>query len=150
MCEVAIKFPPHQALPDGYKVEWWEADERFHWVIDENQYSVPFTDKWQAYGSAWKHSNALKKIAAEIETKHNCKVLTITYAQLLSLCVRVKIQFSEDFLYKPFDELPKPETIVFSERTITFFKRVDLFDCINSNKQNESKNEKDTKGTRQT
>lgn len=72
----------------------------------------------------------LKKISDEIEQKYNCKVMSISFAQLLSLCVNVKIQFNEDFLYKPFDELPKPETIVFSERSIIFFKRVDLFDCV--------------------
>ena len=72
----------------------------------------------------------LKKISDEIEQKYNCKVISISYAQLLSLCVHVKIQFNDDFVYKPFDELPKPETIVFSERSIIFFKRVDLFDCV--------------------
>jgi hypothetical protein len=72
----------------------------------------------------------LKKISAEIEQKYNCKVISITYAQLLSLCVRCKIQFNDDFVYKPFEVLPKPDTIVFSERSISFTKRVDLFDCI--------------------
>lgn len=72
----------------------------------------------------------LKNISAEIEKKYHCKVIDISYAQLLSLCVRVKIQFNEDFLYKPFDDLPKPETVIFSEKQITFLKRVDLFDCV--------------------
>lgn len=75
----------------------------------------------------------LKDISNEIEKKYDCKVISISFAQLLSLCVHVKIQFNEDFLYKPFDELPKPETIVFSERSIIFYKRVDLFDCIKKN-----------------
>lgn len=43
----------------------------------------------------------------------------------------VKIQFNDDFLYKPFSEgLPSPETICFSEKSMTFFRRVDLFDCV--------------------
>ena len=71
----------------------------------------------------------LQKISSEIEVSYNCKVISISYAQILSLCVRVKIQFNDDFLYKPFDSLPKPDIIVFSERSITFTKRVDLFDC---------------------
>lgn len=72
----------------------------------------------------------LKNISNEIEQKYDCKVISISLVQILSLCVQVKIQFNEDFLYKPFDELPKPESIVFSERSIVFFKRVDLFDCV--------------------
>ena len=72
----------------------------------------------------------LDKISKEIEQKYKCKVLSIDFAQLLSLCVRFKIQVSDDFLYKPFEELGKPETIVFSERSMTFYRRVDLFECI--------------------
>ena len=72
----------------------------------------------------------LKKISAEIEQKYDCKVISIRYAQLLSLCVMVKIQFNEDFLYKPFESLPTPETICFSERSINFTRRVDLYECV--------------------
>jgi hypothetical protein len=72
----------------------------------------------------------LKNISAEIERKYDCKVLSISYAQLLSLCVSVKIQFHEDFIYKPFEGLASPSTICFSERSINFTKRVDLFDCV--------------------
>lgn len=75
----------------------------------------------------------LKNISSEIEKKYNCKVMSIRYAQLLSLCVMVKIQFNDDFLYKPFDDMPKPETICFSERSMNFTKRVDLFDCVKNN-----------------
>jgi len=75
----------------------------------------------------------LKYISNEIEKKHDCKVISISFVQLLSLNVYVKIKFNEDFLYKPFDGLPKPETIVFSERSIIFYKRVDLFDCVKKN-----------------
>jgi hypothetical protein len=73
----------------------------------------------------------LKSISKEIEKNYDCKVLTINYAQLLSLCVMVKIQFNEDYLYKPFSSgLPTPEFLCFSERTMTFFRRVDLFNCV--------------------
>lgn len=72
----------------------------------------------------------LNAIAKEIEGKYNCKAVEIRFAQLISLCVYFKIQFNDDFLYKPFDDLPKPEMICFSERTASFYRRVDLFDCV--------------------
>jgi hypothetical protein len=72
----------------------------------------------------------LKSIAKEIEEKYNCKVVGIRFAQLISLCVDFKIQFNDDFLYKPLEDLPKPEMIWFSERTASFYRRVDLFDCV--------------------
>jgi hypothetical protein len=72
----------------------------------------------------------LKNISDEIEKKYNCKVLDISFAQLLSLCVMFKVQFNDDFLYKPFDDLSKPDTICFSEKSARFTKRVDLFDCV--------------------
>ena len=51
-----VNFNKLQRLPQGYKVEWWEADEHFHWVIDEDNYSCAFATKWDAYRSAWEHS----------------------------------------------------------------------------------------------
>jgi len=72
----------------------------------------------------------LKKITKEIEQKYDCKVLNIRYDQLLSLCITAKMQFNEDFLYKPFDNMPKPDYISFSDRTISITKRVDLFECV--------------------
>lgn len=72
----------------------------------------------------------LNAIAKEIEEKYNCKVVKIRFVQLISLCVNFKIQFNDDFLYKPFEDLPKPEMIWFSERTASFYRRVDLFDCV--------------------
>lgn len=72
----------------------------------------------------------LKEISNEIEAKWNCKVLSINYAQLLSLCVMFKVQFNDDFLYKPFEGLPTPSTICFSEKSANFTKRVDLFECV--------------------
>lgn len=72
----------------------------------------------------------LKEIAKEIEQKWNCKVMSIRYAQLLSLCVMFKVQFNDDFLYKPFEGLSTPSTICFSEKSANFTKRVDLFECV--------------------
>ncbi len=72
----------------------------------------------------------LKNISNEIESNFNCKVVSIRFAQLISLCVDVKIKLHDDFIYKPFDELPKPDMICFSERTVSFYKRVDLFECM--------------------
>ena len=77
----------------------------------------------------------LKEISKEIEGKYNCKVISIRYAELLSLCVRVKIQFNDDFIYQPFKSLPTPEFICFSERSVEFLRRVDLYDCVRKNPQ---------------
>lgn len=73
----------------------------------------------------------LKKISEEIEEKHNCKVVHIKYAQLLSLCIMAKIQFNDDFHYEP--EWLKHysiSTICFSEKSINVVRRVDLFECV--------------------
>lgn len=72
----------------------------------------------------------LKQISDEIEAKFDCKVIDIRFAQLISLCVNFKIKFNEDFIYKPFEGLPSPDMICFSEKTASFYKRVDLFDCV--------------------
>lgn len=73
----------------------------------------------------------LKQIAKEIEDKHNCKVVSIHFAELLSLCIMAKLQFNEDFHYKP-EWLDKYSisTICFSEKSINITRRVDLFDCV--------------------
>lgn len=76
----------------------------------------------------------LQKIKAEIEEKHECKVLSIRYAELLSLCVMAKIQFKEDFHYEPeWLKYYSISTICFSERSINITRRVDLFDCVKEN-----------------
>ena len=81
----------------------------------------------------------LKQISAEIEQKHNVKVIDIRLVQLISLCVDVKVQFEIDSIYKPFDEMPTPYLITFSNKTASFYKRVDLFDCVkNKLKSNEN------------
>ena len=58
MEEYIIKFAKHQKLPEGYRVEFWTCDERYHWVIDENIYSCAFSTRWQAYRSAWFNYNS--------------------------------------------------------------------------------------------
>lgn len=78
----------------------------------------------------------LKNISKEIAKKYDCEVLSIKYAELLSLCVNVKIKMNEDFIYKPFENMPTPDTICFSEKTLSFHKRVDLFDCVKNNNLN--------------
>lgn len=78
----------------------------------------------------------LKNISKEIEKKYNCKVVSIRYAELLSLCVDVKIKMNDDFIYQPFRNMPTPDTICFSEKTLSFYKRVDLFDCVKNNNLN--------------
>ncbi len=76
----------------------------------------------------------LKEISKEIEKKHNCKVVSIRYAELLSLCIMAKIQFNEDFHYEPeWLKYYSISTICFSERTINITRRVDLFDCVKNN-----------------
>jgi hypothetical protein len=78
----------------------------------------------------------LKLISKEIEEKYNCKVISIRIVRILSLCVDFKVQFNDDFLYKPFEDLPKPEMICFSDKTASFYKRVDLFDSVKNYSKN--------------
>lgn len=76
----------------------------------------------------------LKNISEEIEEKHDCKVLNIRYAQLLSLCVIAKIQFNKDFHYEPkWLNHYSISTICFSEKSIQITRRADLFDCVKKN-----------------
>lgn len=73
----------------------------------------------------------LEKISKEIEEKHNCKVISIRLAELLSLCIMAKIQFNEDFHYQPeWLKYYSISTICFSEKTINITRRVDLFECM--------------------
>ena len=73
----------------------------------------------------------LKLISKEIEEKHNCKVIKIHFAELLSLCIMAKIQFKEDLHYEPeWLKYYSISTICFSEKSINITRRVDLFECI--------------------
>jgi hypothetical protein len=51
-----VTFARHQRLPAGYSVEWWEADEMYHWVVSGDLYSVPCCCRWMAYRGAQKHA----------------------------------------------------------------------------------------------
>jgi hypothetical protein len=72
----------------------------------------------------------LKMISQEIEKHLNCKVVSIHFAELLSLCVMFKVIFNEDFIYKPSYKYGNPSTICFSEKSMNFTYRVDLFECM--------------------
>jgi hypothetical protein len=52
---VNIKFSKNQKLPPNYKIEWWESDEFYHWVIDRDIYSIPYSNRFMAYRRAWLH-----------------------------------------------------------------------------------------------
>lgn len=54
----AITFAKHQPLPPGYRVEWWEQDEQYHWIISEDVYSEGCSDRWAAWRGAWAHYRA--------------------------------------------------------------------------------------------
>lgn len=74
----------------------------------------------------------LEVITKEIEQKYNCKVLSIRFVEILSMCVMFKVQFNEDFIYKTdfIQRYGTPSTICFSEKSMSFTYRVDLFDCM--------------------
>jgi len=55
MKAVIIKFAPNQKLPPGYTIQWWEENESYQWVIDENTYGMASVDRWYCYRSAWLH-----------------------------------------------------------------------------------------------
>ena len=67
MEKIEIIFAKPQKLPPGYKIEWWEADEHYHWVLNANTYSCAFVSRWQAYRSAWARYNYLENPADHIE-----------------------------------------------------------------------------------
>lgn len=72
----------------------------------------------------------LKLITAEIEKRFNCKVISISLCNILGTPnVQVKIQYNEDFIYEPCKDWTI-ESIVFSERSVRFFRRIDFFECI--------------------
>lgn len=72
----------------------------------------------------------LKLISKEIEKRFDCKVIDISLCSIIGTTnVQVKIQYNADFVYKP-NEHWTIEGIVFSERSVRFFRRIDFFDCI--------------------
>lgn len=50
-----VRFSPNQKLPPGYTVQWWDCDEHYRWVIDENTYGVEHWDRFRARRDAWAH-----------------------------------------------------------------------------------------------
>ncbi len=61
MDRIKINFSKNQKLPTGMTIEWWECDEHYHWVIDDDNYSIPFCNRFDAYKSAWVyHKKQLK------------------------------------------------------------------------------------------
>jgi len=79
------------------------------------------------------NKTVLKLITKELEGKYDCKVISINETECLGTPnVNFKIKFNEDYLYKPeiFRGMPYPEYICFSEKTMMFQKRIDLFDCM--------------------
>jgi len=62
MTRQEVAFSKNQKLPIGYRVEWWESDEHYHWVIDNDTYSCMFSDRFMCYKNAWFHHRIEKKI----------------------------------------------------------------------------------------
>jgi len=100
----------------------------------------PFDKPSEAWVCAVKDDKALsveeqrilKLISNEIEQRFNCKVVAINFCLIIGTPnVQVKIQYNDDFIYKPCENWT-PESIVFSERSVRFFRRIDFFDCIKS------------------
>lgn len=82
-------------------------------------------------GKELMEQHLLKIITEEIEQRFECKVISISICSIIGTPnVRVKVQFNEDFVWRPNEELGKFETIVFSERSASFFRRVDFFECV--------------------
>jgi hypothetical protein len=55
--EIPIRFAPRQPPPPGYRVEWWEQDEHYHWATGKT-YSDIFATRWQAWHAAWEDCRA--------------------------------------------------------------------------------------------
>jgi hypothetical protein len=69
----------------------------------------------------------LTLVSKEIEERFKCKVISINLTGILGTPnVYCKIIYNDDFIYKPCEHFT-PETIVFSERSVTFFRRLDYF-----------------------
>lgn len=79
----------------------------------------------------------LKLLTEEIERRFNCKIIDLDIVSIIGTPnVMAKISYNDDFIYKP-NEHWTIDSIVFSERSVRFFRRVDFFDCIkNLSKQN--------------
>jgi hypothetical protein len=72
----------------------------------------------------------LKIISKEIEERFKCKVISIELCHIIGTPnVHCKIQYEDDFIYKP-NEHWTIDSIVFSEKSVRFFRRIDFFECV--------------------
>ncbi len=72
----------------------------------------------------------LKIISTEIEQRFSCKVIDISLCSIIGTPnVHVKIQYNDDFVYKPCEHWTI-DSICFSEKSVRFFRRIDFFDCV--------------------
>lgn len=77
----------------------------------------------------------LKRISEEIERRFECKVISISFVNMLGTPnVMCKIQYNDDFVYQPCEHFT-PLMITFSEKSVTFMRRIDFFDCVKNIKQ---------------
>ncbi len=75
-------------------------------------------------------AHILKMISKEIEQRFNAKIIDISLCYIIGTPnVQVKMQYNDDFIYKPCEHWTI-DSIVFSERSVRFFRRIDFFDCI--------------------
>lgn len=81
-------------------------------------------------GNEVMEKHLMKIISAEIEQRFDCKVIDISLCSIIGTTnVQVKIQYNGDFVYKPCENWT-PESIVFSERSVRFFRRIDFFESV--------------------
>lgn len=72
----------------------------------------------------------LKLITQEIEQRFNAKVISIDMVSILGTPnVAVKMSYNDDFVYKP-NEYWTIESIVFSERSVRFTRKLSFFECV--------------------
>jgi hypothetical protein len=67
-----IKFSKNQKLPNGYIVEFWECDNMYYFIINENPefVSSSYCNRFMARNAAWNHFN---------ETVTTCVVKSADY-----------------------------------------------------------------------
>ncbi len=72
----------------------------------------------------------LNIISKEIAERFSCEVISISLCNIIGTPnVLCKIKYNDDFIYKPCQHFT-PETMCFSERTVTFFRRIDYFESV--------------------
>lgn len=72
----------------------------------------------------------LKLITREIEERFAAKVISIDMVSILGTPnVMVKMSYNDDFVYKP-NEHWTINSIVFSERSVQFTRKISFFECV--------------------